>query len=116
MKQAHQEPQKFGEVLAWEINVSPVVLDRALNNAGGEFLLDRISWSIHIPSNQENEQTLRSPLVLSAKNDNKISLIEILQNYLTTEVTLRVNGLSKLMSNSNFGQSVCKKRSMFMYI
>ncbi len=86
LKQARQEPQKVREVLAWEINVSPVVLDRALNNPAGEFLLDRISWSIHTPSNQENQQALRSALVLSAKNDNKVSLIEMLQNYPTTEV------------------------------
>jgi Alpha/beta hydrolase of unknown function (DUF1400) len=86
LNQARQEPQEVRNVLTREINVSPIVLDRTLNNRIGEFLLDRISRSIHTPSNQANRQALRSSLVLSANKDNKVTLIEIIQNYPTTEI------------------------------
>jgi hypothetical protein len=86
LSQAKQEPQEVRNVLTREVNVTPVVLDRALNNQIGEFLLDRISQSIHTPSNQANRQALRSSLVLSANKDNKVSLIEIIKNYPSTEV------------------------------
>jgi len=86
LNQAKQEPQEVRNVLTRPVNVTPVVLDRSLNNPIGEFLLDRISLSIHTSSNQANRQALRSALVLSANKDNQVSLIEIIQNYPTTEI------------------------------
>lgn len=45
-----------------------------------------MGYSIHTSSNQANRQALRSALVLSANGDNKVSLIEVIQNYPTSEV------------------------------
>ncbi|MDF5717688.1 MAG: alpha/beta hydrolase [Rhizonema sp. NSF051] len=86
LSQAHQDPQTLRNTLIKEVTVSPVLLDRALNNPIGELLLDQISQTIHTPSNQANQQALRSSIVLSANQDNKVSLIEILQNYPNQEV------------------------------
>ncbi|KAB8332821.1 alpha/beta hydrolase [Scytonema tolypothrichoides VB-61278] len=57
-----------------------------MNNPIGEFLVDQIGQTIHTPSSEANPQALRSALVLSASKDNKLSLIEIIQNYPTPEV------------------------------
>jgi len=86
LNQARQDPQTFRNVLTQEVNVSPVVLDRTLNNPIGEFLLDRIGKTIHTPSGQTNRQALRAAIVLSASKGNKVSLLKILQNYPTSEV------------------------------
>lgn len=100
--QARQEPQEVRNILTREVNASPVVLDRTLNNRIGEFLLDRISRSIHTPSNQANRQALRSSLVLSANKDNKVSLIEIIQNYPTTEVEVEGERLVQTYDQISF--------------
>ena len=86
LNQARQDPQTVRNVLTKEVNASPVVLDRLLNNPIGEFLVDQIGQTIHTPSSEANQQALRSAVVLSANKDNKVSLIEIIQNYPTSEV------------------------------
>lgn len=84
--QANQDPQAVRNTLTKEVSVNLVTLDRLLNNQPGIFLLDQISQTIHTPSGKADRQALRSSLVLSASKDNKVSLIEIIQNYPTTEV------------------------------
>ncbi|WP_339381933.1 alpha/beta hydrolase [Calothrix sp. FACHB-1219] len=83
-----QDPKTVRNILVQEVNANPVVLDRVLNNPIGEFLLDRIGQSVGTPSGQANRQALRSAIVLSASQDSKVSLIEIIQNYPTTEVVV----------------------------
>lgn len=86
LDQTRQNPQTVRNSLIRELNVSPVTLDRTLNNRVGQYLLDQIGYSIHTRSNQANRQALRSALVISASKDNKVSLIEVIQNYPTSEV------------------------------
>lgn len=81
-----QNPQAVRNSLSRELNLSPVALDRTLNSKIGLYLLDQIGYSIHTRSNQANQQALRSALVLSASKDNKVSLIEVIQNYPSSEV------------------------------
>jgi hypothetical protein len=88
LNQSRQEPETVRRILSQEINANPVVLDRVLNNRIGEFLLDRISQSVSTPSSQASRQALRSAIVLSANKGNRVSLIEILQNYPTSEVVV----------------------------
>ncbi|BAY29943.1 hypothetical protein NIES2107_17870 [Nostoc carneum NIES-2107] len=84
--QAGQDPKTFRQILTQQVNADPVVLDRVLNNQIGEFLLDRIGQSVSTPSGEANRQALRAAIILSANQDNKVSLIEIMQNYPTREI------------------------------
>lgn len=86
LDQTRQDPQSIRNALIREFNVTPVTLDRTLNSKIGLYLLDQISYSIRTRSNQANRQALRSSLVLSASKDNKVSLIEVIQNYPTSDV------------------------------
>lgn len=95
LNQANQNPETVRRILKQEVNATPVVLDRVLNNRIGEFLLDRIGQSVSTPSGQANRQALRSAIVLSANNGNKVSLIEIIQNYPTSEVVVDAERLSE---------------------
>ncbi|MEB3358473.1 MAG: alpha/beta hydrolase [Synechococcales bacterium] len=81
------------ELRGWltrDLEVSPTLLDRSLNNPLGDAALDRIGETIHTRSGGANRQALRAALILSASDDERISLIEVLQNYPTEAVY--VNG------------------------
>ncbi len=86
MKLAGKKPEEVRHALTKQIGVSGIVLDRALNNFLGEKLLDEVGKAVHPSANTANRQALRSALVLSATDDGKISLMEAIQKYPTTEV------------------------------
>ena len=62
------------------------LLDQGLNNFVGDILLDQLGTVIRTPANRSNREALRSALILSAKDDNRISLLELMQNYPTPEI------------------------------
>lgn len=86
LKLAQQDPQRLRQPLIQPIHVNRLLLDRVLNSSPGEVLLDQVGQVIHTPSNRANRQALRSALVQSATPDNRITLIEVLQNYPTAEI------------------------------
>lgn len=98
LDQTRQNPQAVRNTLTRELNASPVTLDRTLNSQIGKYLLDQIGYSIHTRSNQANRQALRSALVISASKDNKVSLIEVIQNYPTSEVIVEGQRLLRTYS------------------
>ncbi len=91
---AKQDPKPIRQYLTESVAVNPVLLDRVLNSPIGNVVLDQISEAIHTPSRKADRQALRSALILSASSDrtgnsansNNISLIEIIQNYPSSEV------------------------------
>ncbi|MGH2415753.1 MAG: alpha/beta hydrolase [Microcystaceae cyanobacterium] len=86
LKASRQNPEDVRKVLVREADVDVVTLDQALNNPVGDLLLDQINLVVHPPAKVVNRQAIRSALVLSASEDNKVSLIEVIQNYPTSEV------------------------------
>jgi len=90
LRLANQEPEEVQQTLTRTIPMSPVLLDRVLNSPIGSLLLDEVTPIIHTPGNTADRQALRSALVLSAADDNTISLLEILQNYPTQDVEVDV--------------------------
>lgn len=83
---ARQDPKVVRRYLTETVKVDFVFLDRVLNSPVGNPILDQISQIIHTPSRRADRQALRAALVLSAREDGQISLIEVLQNYPTSEV------------------------------
>jgi len=86
LKAGRADPQAVRQALNQPIAVSPVVLDRILNSPVGGIVLDQVSQAVHTPSARADRQALRSALVLSAARDGKITLIETIQRYPTSEV------------------------------
>lgn len=86
IRQSGQEPGAVRRTLTREVDVDVVVLDSLLNNVAGEYVLDQVGEVIHTRSGGANRQAMRSALVLSASEDNTLSLIEVIQNYPTSEV------------------------------
>jgi Alpha/beta hydrolase of unknown function (DUF1400) len=95
LKTSQQKPEDVRRILGRETNVNVVTLDRALNNPVGNLLLDQISLAVHPPANAASRQAIRSALILSASQDNKVSLIEVIQKYPTAEVELEGERISQ---------------------
>lgn len=87
---ANLPPEQLQAILNTEISITHALLDDLLNSEGGEYMLSELTQVVHTPSQQANIQALRSAFVLSASDDQRISLLEILQNYPTQQVY--VNG------------------------
>jgi hypothetical protein len=81
-----QNPQQVRKYLTEPVKVNLLILDKILNSPVGNAVLDQLSQVIHTPSTKADRQALRSALVLSASKDEKITLIEIIQNYPASEV------------------------------
>jgi hypothetical protein len=60
--------------------------DRVTYSLPDEFVLFEIGQEIHTRSRRANIQALRSTLILSVSNDDRISLLEFLENYPTQGV------------------------------
>jgi hypothetical protein len=88
LETAGQSPEGLRSLLTNELSASPVVLDQALNSWPGEWMLDQLGTAIHPPSGVASRQALRSALVLSAADDNSVTLLEMLENYPTPEIVL----------------------------
>lgn len=93
---SRRDPQEVRQSLTQEAKVNPLLLSRVLNSQAGEGLLDQVSQVVHIPSGAANRQALRSALILSAAQDSKITLLETIQNYPTSEVEVEGKNLAKV--------------------
>ena len=91
LKLAKQSPDSLRTRLNQPVAMSVVTLDSRLNSLPGRLLLDEAGRYIHPPGQQGSRQALRSALVLSASDDNQITLIESLENYPTPDVEVDVD-------------------------
>lgn len=83
---ARQDPKAIRQYLTQPVKVNVILLDRVLNSPVGNVITDQVSQVVHTPSRGADRQALRSALVLSARDDNNITLIETIQNYPTSQV------------------------------
>jgi hypothetical protein len=95
MRMSNQNPENVRKTLNDEAKVSPILLDRGLNNPVGNVLLDQVGQVIQTPSGGANREALRASLVLSASKDSRISLIEVIENYPTQEVHVEGDRLAQ---------------------
>jgi hypothetical protein len=84
--QAKKDPEAVRSSLTRRVKVNQSFLDRTLNSKVGEIILDEVGQVIRTPSGNANREALRDALVLSATNDNEITLLEAMKNYPTPEV------------------------------
>jgi hypothetical protein len=94
LNMANQRPETLKMLLTQEIPVDGVFLYRVLNSFPGEILLDSVGEVVKTPSGRASRESLRSALVSSALPDRQISLVEIIENYPTSEVYLEGDRLS----------------------
>ncbi|PSN17199.1 hypothetical protein C7271_18990 [filamentous cyanobacterium CCP5] len=93
---AGQSPQNFQRSLTRQLAVRLHLLDRTLNSWPGEWALDQMGEMIHPPSGRSSRQALRASIILSAADDERISVLELLQNYPTQQVVLEVDRIESV--------------------
>jgi len=98
---AKRDPEELRRTLTREIEVNPILLSRMLNSIVGEAMLDQVSTVVYTPSKRASRQSLRSALLSSALPDGKITLIETLENYPTSEVYVDGDRLVKVYEYLN---------------
>jgi hypothetical protein len=86
LRLAGKNPQDVRQTLTQEATVNPRLLDQILNSPVGNVVIDQVSGAIHTPSRRADRQAMRAALVLSASDDSRISLIEVIRNYPTQEI------------------------------
>ncbi|MEG5000645.1 alpha/beta hydrolase [Microcoleus sp. B4-D4] len=86
LSQAKQDPEAVRRNLTRPVKVNQRFLDGTLHSKVGEIILDEVGQVIRTPSGNANREALRSALVLSATNDNEITLLEAMRNYPAAEV------------------------------
>lgn len=88
---ANVDPDNFRALLTSEVPLTLKFADEALNSLPGEYVLFQLGNLVYTAARETNIQALRSAVVLSVSEDDRISLLEFLQNYPTQ--TLFVNGV-----------------------
>lgn len=91
---ANLSPEALQQALTQEVSLSQKLVDRVTYSLPGEFILYQLGNTIHTRSDRANIQANRAALLLSTSEDNKISLLEYLENYPTQE--LYIDGVSLL--------------------
>jgi len=90
LRRANAEPQEVRRVLNQPLTIDRNTLDRGLNNVAGDFLINELSAIIKTPNDENNQEALRNALLGSTVGDNKVTLLEVLQNYPNSEVHIDV--------------------------
>jgi hypothetical protein len=93
---AQKNPEDLRRLLNQSIAVSPPVLAPLLHSFVGTYLLEQVGNVIHTPSQRASTEALRGALITSAQTDDRISLMEILENYPTAEIQVEGDRLLEL--------------------
>ncbi|MBD1912513.1 MULTISPECIES: alpha/beta hydrolase [unclassified Leptolyngbya] len=96
---AEVSPERVRQLLTEEIPMQGVAADRILNNPLGDALLDRVSEVIYPEPRSAGRGAMRAAIVLSSVDNDKLSLLEILQNYPTSQVYVDVERLADAYSD-----------------
>lgn len=89
----------FRNVLVAEFELNLMDLDGFLHSLPGEYALFQLGRIAHTPSRQANIQALRGAILLSAADDNKGTLLEILQNYPARQLVVDTSTVIRFTRN-----------------
>jgi hypothetical protein len=81
-----QNPEVVRSVLTQQLPVEQALIADLFHTTMGQLVLGETSQLIHTKSNRANTEALRSALIASAQDDNRVSLLELLENYPTKQV------------------------------
>ncbi|MFQ3617224.1 MAG: alpha/beta hydrolase [Cyanobacteriota bacterium] len=85
------KPSTARSLLTQQVPLPLEFVDQILNSLPGEFGLYQLGQVISPSSQEASLQAMRAAVVLSAADDNRVSMLEILENYPTRE--LHIDGL-----------------------
>ncbi len=90
LRRTNSKPEEIRQALNQSVAMTPTTLDKGLNNTVGNLLLDELGKMIQTPDDQNNREALRTALIDSTAKDNKLTILEVIQNYPAEEIHLDV--------------------------
>jgi len=78
------------------VSVDLLTLDNLLNTMPGEFLLYEVGQVVQTPQGSASIEAMRAAIILSAANDNTLTMLELLQNYPTSQIQVNGTRLARL--------------------
>jgi hypothetical protein len=94
-----QNPFFIRWILRQEFPADNKLISNLLNTAPGEYILSQTVTVVSSKAERANVKALRGALVASAKDNNLVSLIELLENYPTKDVYVNGKILARLRGN-----------------
>lgn len=91
-----QSPERVREILNQGVAIDADWLDSQLNSPWGRTLLDQVGEGIQAHDGQGNRQALRDALTSAARNDGRITVLEVVQRYPAEEVHIQVDRLLRV--------------------
>lgn len=103
-KYGKQNPKTIRWILTQQFPADAKIIHDLLNTAPGEYVLTQTSNVVNTRAERANVRALRGSLIVSASDDNRVSLLELLKNYPTQQVY--VNGKLLIKARRNFSHFV----------
>jgi hypothetical protein len=94
-----QNPFFIRWILRQEFPADNKLIANLLNTVPGEYILSQTGTVVSSKAERANVKALRGALVASAKDNNLVSLIELLENYPTKDVYVNGKILARLRGN-----------------
>jgi hypothetical protein len=108
-----QDPETLRRFMSSELSVDFLFLYDLLSTLPAEYALFELGNIIHTKSHRANIQALRSAIVMSARDDNKISLLDFFQNYPLEYMYIDGQNLASVASDVN---GIIKSVSEFLEV
>lgn len=84
------------EILDQKITVTEAFIQRTLSGSTGEFVLIQLRKLLSNPSGDSDIESLRTTLIDAYEDDNRFSVLELLQKYPEDEIYVDVRGLQQV--------------------
>ena len=98
-KHGKQNPQVIRWIVRQQFPADTKIVYDLLNTAPGEYVLSQTGTVVGTKSERANIKALRGALIKSTRDDNLVSLVELLDNYPTKEVYVDGKMLGKARDN-----------------
>ncbi len=83
-------------ILDQQITVTEAFIERTLSGSTGEFVLIQLRKLLSNPSGDSNIESLRTTLIDAYEDDNRFSVLELLQKYPEEEIYVDLRGLQQV--------------------
>lgn len=84
------------DILDQQITVTEAFIQRTLSGSTGEFVLIQLRKLLNDPSGDADIESLRTTLIDAYEDDNRFSVLELLQKYPESEIYVDLRGLQQV--------------------
>lgn len=96
-----QNPNSVRNFLTTRIPLSSALIERNFETSTGQFLLIQLDKLLGITFRQENLEPLRTALVAAYGDDNRLSILELIEEYPESEIRVDLRSLEKVYNDTN---------------